>query len=55
MKPATIAKLALAGGGLLVFGIGIRFDNMAMRWTGVALVIVAWLLRFVKDPPTGVQ
>ena len=55
MKPATIAKLALAGGGLLVFGIGIRFDNMAMRWTGVALVIVAWLLRFVKDRPTGVQ
>ena len=53
MKPATIAKLALAGGGLLVFGIGIRFENIAMRWTGVALVAVAWLLRFVKDTPTG--
>ena len=55
MKSATIAKLALAGGGLLVFGIGIRFENMAMRWTGVALVVVAWLLRFAKDPPTREQ
>ena len=55
MKSATIAKLALAGGGVLVFGIGIRFENMAMRWTGVALVVVAWLLRFVKDPPAREQ
>ena len=55
MKSATIAKLALAGAGALVFGIGIRFENMAMRWTGVALVVVAWLLRFVKDPPTREQ
>jgi hypothetical protein len=55
VKPATIAKLALAVSGIAVFGIGIRFDNIVMRWTGVALVGVAFLLRFIKDPPTGEQ
>ena len=55
MKPATIAKLTLAGSGVLVFGIGVRFENMAVRWTGIALVLVAWLLRFVKDSSAGGQ
>ncbi len=49
MKPVTIAKLALAGSGIATFAIGIRVDNAAIRWTGIGLVLVAWMLRFVKD------
>lgn len=49
MKPVTIAKLALAFSGLALFAIGIRQDNAIFRWTGIGLVTVAWMLRFVKD------
>lgn len=49
MKPLTRVKLALAITGIMVFGVGIRLDNLAVRWTGVGLVAAAWLSRFVKD------
>jgi hypothetical protein len=49
MKPVLIAKLALAGAGLLVWGLGARLDNAMLRWTGIGLLAMAVLLRFVKD------
>ncbi len=53
MKPIVIAKYVTAGAGILVFGAGMRTESEPLRWTGVAIVAVAWLLRFVKDeqPP----
>ncbi len=49
MKTITRVKLALAVSGMVVFGIGIRLDNPAVRYTGIGLVAGAWLLRFAKD------
>jgi len=49
----TIAKLVLAGAGLAVFFTGVRLDLEALRYVGIALVGVAFLLRFVgRRPPT---
>jgi hypothetical protein len=49
MKPIVVAKYVTAGAGILVFGAGMRTGSEALRWTGIAIVAVAWLLRFVKD------
>lgn len=49
MKPLTVAKLAFAVTGAIVFGIGIRVDGAELRWTGIGLVAMAWFLRFAKD------
>lgn len=51
MKPLTIAKLVLTGSGIVVFSVGVRLTNSAVRWTGIGLVAAAWLLRFAKDEP----
>ena len=48
MKQADVAKLALALGGMVTFGVGVRVGNGLVRWTGIGLVAFAWLLRFVK-------
>jgi hypothetical protein len=40
-------KLSLAAAGIAVFLLGTRAGSQAMRWTGIALVAAAWLLRFV--------
>jgi len=50
MTPRTTIKLALALGGLVLFGAGIRVGSDAFRWTGIAMVGAAWLLRFWKGP-----
>jgi hypothetical protein len=44
----TRAKVALALIGLVLFGAGVRLERMELRWTGLAFVLAAWLLRFVK-------
>lgn len=46
MSPVSIAKLALAVAGIVVFLLGIRSGSDTLRWTGTALVVIAWLLRF---------
>ena len=51
MKRLTMAKIALAIGGLVVFGIGVRVDNPGWRWVAVGMVAVAWLLRFIGTRP----
>lgn len=53
MKALTIVKLSLAGAGMVLFGVGIRFDNPAVRFAGIGCVAGAWLLRFAKDRGDG--
>ncbi len=53
MTLRTIIKVALALGGIVLFGAGLRMDVGALRWAGLACVAAAWLLRFSRDvPPT---
>jgi hypothetical protein len=47
MSPVSIAKVALAIAGIVVFLLGISSGSTVLRWTGTALVVIAWLLRFV--------
>ncbi len=47
MNPVATAKLTLAIAGIVVFLLGINSGSDLLRWTGTALVVVAWLLRFV--------
>ena len=55
MTPITIAKLALAAAGIVVFLIGFRTGQQELRWLGIGLVFVAVLLRFMgrRRPPAG--
>ena len=48
MTRPTQMKVALALGGMLLFGAGIRTDRNELRWAGLACVAVAWVLRFRK-------
>ena len=53
MTPVTSAQLGLAVIGLAVWGYGTRLADPRVSWTGVAILVVASLLRFVKrrTPP----
>jgi hypothetical protein len=46
LSKLSTAKLVLALVGILTFGAGIRWQNTSVRWAGIALVAVAWFLRF---------
>ena len=46
----TRLKLVIVVIGLLTFASGMRADDAMVRWVGVALVAVAWLLRFARGP-----
>jgi hypothetical protein len=46
MSTITIAKLALAAIGLIVWGYGYRVDDGGLRWVGIAFLAAAVLLRF---------
>lgn len=48
MNPLSVAKLVLAAAGIAVFFLGMRIGVGALRWTGIALVAAAWLLRFAS-------
>ena len=48
MTRPTILKLGVAGTALVIFVIGMRLDNAAVRWMGIALMLSAFLLRFWK-------
>ena len=45
------AKLALVLAGIMTFGTGIRVADNRVRWAGIALVGIAWLLRFAGPRP----
>ena len=56
MSTLTRGKIAMALIGLVLFGVGVRLERAELRWTGLAFVVVAWLLRFVgprETPPEG--
>lgn len=48
MGPFSIAKLALALIAAILLGWGIRYNDNAMRWAGMAFLFVAVLLRFFQ-------
>ena len=48
MERVTVVKIACALAGVGVFAYGVRTEDSVVRWVGIALVIVAFLLRFVK-------
>jgi len=50
MTSRTTVKIALALAGIALFGAGIRLNAEPYRWAGIALVAMAWLLRFWKEP-----
>jgi hypothetical protein len=49
----TQFKIALAVIGLMLFGAGVRFERVELRWTGLAFVVVAWLMRFIRPRNPG--
>ncbi len=53
MTPVTTAQLALAVIGLVVWGYGTRLGDSRVGWAGIAMLVIASLLRFVKrrSPP----
>ncbi|HEY5546387.1 MAG TPA: hypothetical protein VIK50_10065 [Gemmatimonadaceae bacterium] len=53
MTATTRAKIALALAGLVLFGAGVRLERTELRWAGLAVVIAAWLLRFVRPRNAG--
>ena len=53
MNTVTRAKIALALIGLVLFGAGVRLERTELRWTGLAFVVVAWLLRFARPRNPG--
>ncbi len=46
--PVHVAKLVLTVAGVLVFFSGTRTDFAWLRWSGIALVAIAFLLRFYR-------
>ena len=49
--PVHTAKIVLALVGVAVFFAGTRVGFPWLRWAGIALVAIAWLLRFYR--PAG--
>ena len=42
-----ITKAANAGAGIIMWGLGVRFQDRRVTWVGIALLAAAFLLRFV--------
>lgn len=53
MNEKLIAKLAITVAGIAVFMTGVRIESALLRWIGIGLVTVAFLLRFIggQAPP----
>ena len=48
VSPMVAAKLALAVAGVVVWGLGVRMSSEMLRWTGIGLLALAFLLRFAR-------
>jgi len=44
----TTAKLILALAAAILFGLGMRHDDPALRWAGIAFLVAAVVLRFLR-------
>jgi hypothetical protein len=42
------AKVALVVAGILVWAYGVRVDDRTITWIGIAFLVAAFLLRFVR-------
>ena len=47
MTERMTAKLIIAAVGVAVFLTGVRVQSEVVRWIGIGLVVVAFVLRFV--------
>jgi hypothetical protein len=47
----ALAKLGFVLAGIGTFGVGIRIEDARVRWAGIVLVAVAWLLRLAGPRP----
>jgi hypothetical protein len=47
MSALTQLKLGLAVAGLMLWGYGVRADVNSLRWTGIAFLAAAAVLRFI--------
>ncbi len=45
----TVAKVTLALISAILFGLGIRGDNPALRWAAIAFLAIAVVLRLVDQ------
>lgn len=52
MTNLTRAKLFVGGAGIAVWGIGVRMGDERLKWTGIALLAAAFLLRFLNPRRT---
>ena len=48
MERVMVLKIACALAGVGIFAYGVRSEDNIVRWVGIAFVIVAFLLRFLK-------
>ncbi len=53
MSTNTIAKIALTIVALILVGYGMRVDSPTLRWVGIAFLVGAFALRFIKPPVEG--
>jgi hypothetical protein len=53
MTPVMIAKIALMIIALILVGYGMRIDSPTLRWVGIAFLVAALALRFIKPPVQG--
>ncbi|MHB1222439.1 MAG: hypothetical protein ACYC2G_00115 [Gemmatimonadaceae bacterium] len=49
MTPLTRIKLLVAAAGVSMWAMGVRLGDDRLRWGGIALLAVAFLLRLLKD------
>ena len=54
MNRIALVKIVLAVIGIGIFAYGVRVDDRAIRWVGLAFVLLAFVLRFARrKPPEG--
>ena len=51
MDRVSVLKIACALAGVGIFAYGVRSEDAVVRWIGIAFVVAAFLLRFVKKRP----
>ncbi|HEX5437491.1 MAG TPA: hypothetical protein VFW98_10030 [Gemmatimonadaceae bacterium] len=47
MRRVDLAKLVFAVLGVAIWGYGVRTDAPKLEWLGVAVIVVAFLIRFL--------
>jgi hypothetical protein len=47
VKQTDLAKLAFAAIGVLIWAYGQRINDSNLRWFGIAVILIAFLIRFL--------